>query len=48
MGLNVQGLFADDISANKSETYQTVKCLACSRMHLIDQSTGKILGHEDK
>ena len=47
-GLNVQGLLADDKSANKSETYETVKCLACSRLHLIHRSTGKILGHEEK
>jgi hypothetical protein len=44
-GLNVQGWFADDVSANE-DTYETVKCLACNQMHFVNRSTGRTLGNE--
>jgi hypothetical protein len=43
-GLNVQGWFADDASGDDDEAYETVTCLACTRTHLINRSTGKVLG----
>jgi hypothetical protein len=42
-GLNVQGWFADDVTA-EGETYQTVTCLACQQVHLVNPATNKILG----
>ena len=43
---NVQGWFGDDVSANEGEPYETVKCLACKRVHLINRLTGKALGDD--
>jgi hypothetical protein len=43
-GLNVQGWFADEPPAGEGEVYDTVTCLACTRTHLINRSTGKVLG----
>lgn len=45
-GLNVQAWFADDPSTTEGETYETVRCLACNQMHLINRSTGKTLGDD--
>jgi hypothetical protein len=44
--LNVQGWFADEASANEDKTYATVTCLACTGVHLINRSTGKLLGDD--
>jgi hypothetical protein len=41
-GLNVQGWFADE-----KTTYETVTCLACTQVHLINRLTGKVLGSDD-
>jgi hypothetical protein len=46
-GMNVQGWFADDGSESGGETYETVTCAACSRLHLVNPKTGKILGDDD-
>ena len=42
--LQVQGLFADE---NKSDTYEAVTRLACTRVHLVNRSTGKTLDEDD-
>jgi hypothetical protein len=47
-GLNVQGWFADDPSGDKDEVYETVKCLACTQVHLINRLTGRVLGGDDE
>jgi hypothetical protein len=46
-GLRVQGWLADDPSVNKGEVYETVTCLACSRPHLINRVTGRVLGVDE-
>jgi len=43
-GLNVQAWFADDPSGDKNEVYETVKCLACAQVHLINRLTGRVVG----
>jgi hypothetical protein len=40
-GLKVQGLFADEASVEAPNTYEAVTCLACTRVHLVNRSTGK-------
>jgi hypothetical protein len=40
-GLMVQGWIADEPMSG--ETYESVTCTACSRVHLINPKTGKIL-----
>lgn len=44
-GMNVQHWLADDAAPNDPHcTYETVVCKACSRLHFINRSTGKLLG----
>jgi hypothetical protein len=33
---NVQGWFAEEVPANEGEAYETVTCLACQQVHLIN------------
>jgi hypothetical protein len=48
-GLKVQGWFADDLTAaNEDETYETVICTACTRLHLINPKTGRVLGDDEQ
>jgi hypothetical protein len=47
-GLNVQGLFTDDPPGGVSNVYEAVTCLACKQVHLVNRSTGKTLGEDDK
>jgi hypothetical protein len=37
--LDVQGRVADDRSEGTSETYETVNCLACRQVHLVNPTT---------
>jgi len=45
-GLNVQGFFADE--ATEADSYEPVTCTACTRVHLINRSTGKTLHEYDE
>jgi hypothetical protein len=47
-GLNAQGWFADDPSEHEGEVYETITCVACTRVHLINRSTGRVLGGDDE
>jgi hypothetical protein len=46
-GLSVQGWLADDPSVTEGEVYETVTCLACTRLHLINRATGRVLGDDE-
>ena len=46
-GLNVQGWVAEDPSERESESYEAVTCTACTRVHLVDPRTGRILGSDE-
>jgi hypothetical protein len=45
-GLNVQGFFADEVP-KETDTYESVICTACTRVHLVNRSTGKTLHEYD-
>jgi hypothetical protein len=45
-GQHVQGWTADDGNHN-NPAFQAVTCLACRREHLVNTSTGKVLGAPD-
>lgn len=45
-GLNVQGFIAEDV--DDSETFVAVTYHACSRVHLVDLKTGRVLGAEEE
>jgi hypothetical protein len=47
-GLNVQGWVADDPSEGEAEIYEAVICTVCTRVHLVNPKTGKVLGVDDK
>jgi hypothetical protein len=47
-GMNVQGWFADDPSEYEGEVYETITCVACTRVHLINRSAGRVLGGDDE
>ena len=46
-GFNVQGWVADDPTEREGETYQPITCTICTRVHLIDPKTGKVLGADE-
>ena len=47
-GLQVQGYVAEDLSTeDDAEAYELLKCLACTRMHLVNPKTGKVLGADE-
>ena len=46
-GQNVQAWFSDGGSEDDDETYETVTCMACQKVHLVSPRTGKVLGGEE-
>jgi len=47
-GLHVHERFDEDADYGE-DTYLTVACLACSRLHLVNPSTGRVIsGQESK
>ncbi len=46
-GLNVQSWVADDPTERDKETYETVACAVCTRLHVVNPATGKVLGADD-
>ena len=45
--MNVQGWIADDPSEGEFDSYETIACTICTRVHLVNPNTGKVLGNED-
>ena len=45
-GHNVQGFIAEEVS-DDDEAYESVTCLACRQLHLVNLATGKLLGVGD-
>jgi hypothetical protein len=48
MGLHVQGWVADDPATDQHDTYESVVCTACRQVHLVNPSTGKVLGDDEE
>jgi hypothetical protein len=47
-GMNVQHWLADEAEpAERRHTHETVVCKACSRLHFINRSSGKLLGQQE-
>jgi hypothetical protein len=46
-GFNVQHRLNEDEDAPENE-YEAVNCPACTRLHLVNVKTGKLLGQDDK
>ena len=45
-GLNVQGWTADAPTQDDA-TFEPVSCTACTRVHLVNPQTGKVVGADD-
>jgi hypothetical protein len=43
-GINVQHRLDDVAPRSEENTYDAVHCSACTRLHFINRSTGKLLG----
>lgn len=43
-GHKVQALLAEETSGVDDTRYESVSCLACSGIHLIDRASGNVLG----
>jgi len=46
-GLNVQGWVADDPNDWGEDTFESMTCTACTRVHLVNPNTGKVLGTDE-
>jgi hypothetical protein len=46
-GHRVQALFADDATEDR-DTYESVTCMACRQLHLVNRKTGKTLGADEE
>ena len=46
-GQSVQGFVAEDVSSN-GETFVSIECLACTRFHLVNPNTAKVVGEGDE
>jgi hypothetical protein len=44
-GFAVQGWIAEEV-ADDDDTYWSVPCLACEQSHMVNPSTGRLLGDE--
>lgn len=48
-GLNVQHWLADEPPLdNSSGSYEAVSCNACSALHFINRSSGKLVGEKEE
>jgi hypothetical protein len=46
-GQNVQGWSADEVTDDDDDTYQSFPCIACTRVHMVNLKTGKVLGEDE-
>jgi hypothetical protein len=47
-GRNVQVWVAEEVNSdNGDNVYETLLCLACNRHHVVNPSTGKVLGADN-
>jgi hypothetical protein len=47
-GLNVQHWLDEEEPDDPSSAYETVVCKACSRLHFINRSSGRLLGQQEE
>jgi len=50
-GQTVQGFVAEEVSNEVSKdpnNYESVTCLACGRLHMVNPATGKVLGADNE
>jgi hypothetical protein len=49
-GYNVQGYVADEVEdvSDDADTYESVTCPACGRVHLVNPKNGRVIGYDDE
>jgi len=47
-GYEVQGFIADSPTEKNGHVYESLTCVVCKRIHLVDPKTGKVAGSDDK
>lgn len=47
MGLRVQSWIADDPTNGDDGSYVSITCGACTRVHMVNPKTGKVLGEDE-
>ena len=47
-GLNVQVWLPDEAPIAQADGYEIVTCPACARVHLVNMTTGRMLGDKEK
>ena len=45
-GFRVQG-YTPEKTSGDDDAYETVTCLACQRVHLVNPATGKVMGEDE-
>jgi len=46
-GHRVQGFVAEEVSED-ADTYESITCLACRQVHLVNPANGKVLGADEE
>ena len=46
--MNVQVWLPEEAPSDRADSYESVTCPACTRLHLVNKTTGKILGDKAK
>lgn len=46
--MNVQIEMPDSAPTDQPDSYESVSCPACARLHLVNKTTGKVLGDNEK
>jgi hypothetical protein len=47
-GMNVQVVMSEVTASDPTDRYEAITCPACARLHLVNKTTGKILGEREK
>jgi hypothetical protein len=47
-GLNVQVWLPEAAPTDRTDSYEVLTCPACARIHLVNKTTGKMLGDKEK
>jgi hypothetical protein len=45
-GFRVQG-YTPEQTSDDDDAYEAVTCIACTRVHLVNPTTGKVMGEEE-
>jgi hypothetical protein len=48
IGLNVQVWLPETAPMDRTDGYEAVTCPACARIHLVNKTTGKMLGDKER